>query len=226
MGVQKIIKRIQACMEDPAGKLFTRDYILTFLDMNNEDLFVELAAMGFNYDDRVVVLEGVPANTNDLILYQQADQPLAEMMTPISMEWKPAGAPDEQYRPVLNADKVLDVKDAQDIRSYEWREGRIRISPATIDVDLRMRVQALPEEMNDESDPEIVGLTNVLVYRTASMIWGTRGNDVQEAKWGARALEAKDNFQSMLIKREQGVVRKFGKSQQRASTMRFRTPVL
>ena len=219
--VSTIVSRIQNELQDFGKKWATFDYIVNFLSTANEDVCTRLESQDLAFQINVIVLPAVPADTTDLSSYQIQGSPLYGLVIPRSMEWRFVGQNDEQWQIVTKVDKVIDTNTAASgqpvasnepgIDSYEWRGGIIYISPSNQPVDIRLRGEFLPPLLNNDSDVQIVGLTNPLVYRTCWKIANTRSQmSNMVAVFDAQYKEAIDNYEVMQVKERQNTPQRFG----------------
>lgn len=193
MSVQDIITRVQNEIEDLTGESNSSwtdpDYILGKLVTIGDDIAIRLQLLDLNYNTFEVILPNVPANTKELGIYQQAGGPLAEMILPKSVEWRLAGENQEQWTMVEQVDKLIDTdtgtglvnanieSDDPTVESWEWRQGKLRISPCEEPVDLRIRGVSTAIQLNSNSAQQALGLTNIYVYKCCEKICASRGGD-------------------------------------------------
>jgi hypothetical protein len=191
MAVQDIINRVQTEIEDATGESDSTwtdaDYVLGKLLTVGDDIAIRLQLLDLNYNTQEVILPAIPANTEDLSGYQAAGQPLAEMIIPKTVEWRLAGENQEQWQPVPEVDKVIDTdtgtglpgsaieSDDPTVESWEYRGGALKISPCEEIVDLRIRFVATAIQLNANSAQQVLGLTNVYVYKVCEKICASRG---------------------------------------------------
>jgi hypothetical protein len=225
MSVANIITRVQVILDDPAGTWADEDYVLSFLKIYAEDVAIEFAKYDLSYSTVETVLPALPAFTTDLSSFQASGGSLAGLMEPISVEWRPAGSTDEDWVVVPACDKVPDVDpDENTVKGYEWRGGLVYLAKCAQAVDLRVRYTQVPGLYEDQAQEEVVGIRNVLAYGTAAMMWGVRGNAQRATETDAKCQVAKDNFESLMVMKEQKVDRKVGRSRQSSTFGMFRPP--
>jgi len=223
VSVEAIVKRVQKLFQDEQAAWCDKGYILGWLEMYNEDLASYLENLDLAYDEQVVVLESVPAQTTDLSSYQLDGGQLGGMVYPISLEWKLTTENNLQFRPVDPVDKEIDTDASLDgqpvqsnlagIASWEWRGSKVFISPSSVAVDIRMRAEMLPDVVNTDSSTYIAGMTNVLAYGIAVMIADTVGgvgNGKLSIKFADRHQKALDIIVDRLVKQDQIPHRRMG----------------
>lgn len=197
MSVQDIITTVQSELGDAGSAWTNADYICAKLVIVNRDIEQELQNLGLNFDTQVVILPNVPANTEDLSAYQADGQPLSGLVLPKVVEWRLAGQNQQDWEVVEPVDKVIDtdmgtgepgspVESSYDVvESWEWRAGILVLSPCNQIVDLRIRYQSLPTNLNADSPYQpFFGLTNPLSYGVCEHIEAERSGQASENKMG------------------------------------------
>lgn len=229
MSLTLVISRVQALFEAKGQRWCDKDYIVDFISISNEDIELELMALGLSYEEDDIILPAVPAGTTDLSSYQADGQPLDDMMSPYSLEWKRVGDPITCFANVARVDKVLDVNPNQPIegiQSYCWKKGVIQISPSSIATDIRVGCQDLPDVFQSDSDTYIKGLTNVLAYDVAALIGHARGGPASKLGdyFATRGAKVKDSVEATFIQQEQLTPRRFAGRRSRCAGPMWRLP--
>lgn len=215
MSLTLVISRVQALFEAVGQAWCDKDYIIGFLSIHNEDVELELAALGLSYQEEDIILPAVPANTGTLAAYQATGQPLANMMSLYSLEWKRVGDPVTCFQPVARLDKLIDEDPnnlTEGIDSYSVQGGNILISASSIAVDIRVGTQNLPDNFQSDSDNYIKGTTNWLAYGTAELIGKSRGAGAAKLAldWEKKKLNVADSVRDILVQQEQLTPRRLG----------------
>lgn len=239
--VPLIIKRVQWELRDFGATWTDPDFICQVLAIKNDDLEQELESLDLNFDTQVVILPAVPANTTDLASFQLTGGPLATLIMPILVEWRLSGENQQDWQRVDQAAKVIDsdtgtglpgapvASDAVDVESWEWRNGIIVISPSQSVVDLRIRFQALPADLDaDSPNQPIRGVVNLLVYWICWSIAKSRGGaaSAEAVAWKEELGRAKSIFENNQIKPKHGQMQRLGgrRSGMRQNQGYWRTP--
>lgn len=215
MSLATVIQRVQTLFSDRGESWCDKDYVTGFLSIINDDLQTLLEAFDLSYQEDDIVLSVVPAGTADLSAYQSEGNALDDMMAPISLEWRRVGEDDSEWKPVQRVDKVSDTSvpnnQVEGISNFSWKRGVIKISKSSIDVDIRVTAEMLPDVLQSDSDNYIKGATNVLVYRTCQSIAFDRGGAVSKMApvFEKKALKAEDDLECTLVKLDQDVKRRF-----------------
>lgn len=197
MSVQLIIIRVQDALEDAGSAWTNADYICSALSIVNDDIEQELENLGLNFDTQVIIIPNVPANTIDLSAYQADGQPLGGMILPKTFEWRLVGQNEEMWTQVDPVDKVIDTDTGTGepgspvassdptVESWEWRAGILVFSPCSQPIDIRIRFQSLPTNLNADSPYQpFRGLVNPLTFAVAEWIEGKRCGQSSENKIG------------------------------------------
>jgi hypothetical protein len=238
MSVLDIVGRVQKLFEDEQEAWCDKGYVLGWLAMYSEDLESYLENLDLSYDEQIVVILNVPANTTDLSSYQTEQQPLENMMLPISLEWKLTGENNLQWHPVDPTDKIIDTDASLDgqpvasnivgILSWVWQNSTVKLSPSSVAVDLRIGAEMLPAVVNIDNSAYIKGMTNVLAYGIAGMICDTRGGAglaKLSIKFGDRHQKALDVLVDRLVKQDQIPHRRMGGRRSRYPGPLWRLPM-
>lgn len=215
--VSDVVARCQTLLEDPGGKWADYNYLKGFMNQANEDLNVEMDAYNLKINEQVTVLSSVPAGTSDLSGYMTTGQPLENMLDPVLLEWRNVGDSDAQWRVVPRRNKVIDTTTAAAVLSWEVRNQNIYFSPSINNVDLRVRYDQIVLDFADPTDAILRGSLNVLAYATCELVAGLRGGLAASGAplvsfFEKKLAKAKDNFESLLTKRDQRTRRKFARA--------------
>lgn len=228
-GLQRLIARIQALWDDVGGTWCDKDYILSLIAINSEDVESKLESLDLSFDTNVIVLPSVPAGTTDLTAYQSEGEPLENMMLPVALEWRLVGQDDSKWSTVARVDKVMDAGTTafQGVASWEWRGGIVHITPSGVDVDLRIRDEELPAILDNDSTTYVKGLTNVLAFGVAALIGYTRGGAGSKLamKWEQMEDDALSVVIDRMVKNEQVIPRRMGGRRSTSNGPKWRIPL-
>ena len=228
MTVQDIITRVQSELEDATGEANSdwtdADYILTKLPTASDDISIRLQLLDLNYSTIEIILPNIAANTVDLSAAQAAGQPLAQMMLPKSVEWRLVGQTQEDWEPVQQVDKIIDTdrgtgeagapvtSDDPTVESWEWRGGILKLSPCMVPIDLRVRFVGTSISLANNSQQQIIGLTNIYVYKVCEKICFSRASGTNTLSTGFAAMYERScaDFEGLSIKTQQSKRIRFG----------------
>ncbi len=223
MDVKAIYDRARWLLKDSQGSWATDDFLLEGINHVYDTAFLELENINFPFDEVVVELLAVTANTVNLNTYDaaQATPVLKFMVTPLQVEWKIAGRPVTEYLDVDKVDKLPDIgtgtsaasviSDTQAVIAYEFRGMNIFITPASVAVDLRLRIKQLFAQLqSSDGTLAINSIRPFLGARLAQYVAAIREN-FDMVKW----LQGEgDNVLALInanfVKSDQGKMRRIG----------------
>ena len=246
MTVQDIITRVQSEIEDAVGGTDSdwcdADYILGKLATLSDDIAIRLQLLDLNYSTQEVILPNVGPNVSDLSSFQATGQPLAQMIIPKSVEWRLVGETQEDWEIVEQVDKLIDTdtgtgetgatvaSNDPTVESYEWRQGILRVSPCMVPVDFRIRFAGTVISLSTNSQAQIVGLTNVYVYKCAEKITASRsvGTGALPKYFRDCYNHACADFEGLSVKNQQSKMTRLGgrRSGSSGGAGGFRPPVI
>lgn len=224
--ISDVVTLTQAMLGDKKGSWATYTYLKPYLQLANNKLSTMFESLNMTYGERQVVLSNVAANTKDLSAFVADGQPLEDLQDPLSVEWRLVGADDAEWQNVPRVDKVIDVPgnetagigtSEQGVDSYAWRNSTIYLTPSGVPVDLRVCYDALTVNIADPTDSIIRGAINIFAYRTAQHVAAFRGGLAGTGEPLAKYLERmfgdeNEDFVSLMTKRSQSVLRRFGRA--------------
>lgn len=203
MDVADVVQMVATLLDDPGQTTFDADYVVPFINVRWNNMAVNLAMLGLQYSEQVVVFD-LPANTLTLAAYMATGQPLASMMQPKSLEWKLVGAPDTEYQPIGSVNELDDVPPGSEgIDEYSWQGGTCQLNPSSVAVTLRVRFMAMSTTLVDPTDQMVRGVGDVLSYRVAELIYSILGNDKLSAKMQQLGSDALEDFNTLSTMRLQ-----------------------
>jgi hypothetical protein len=207
--VDDVVRRTAVLMDDPAMTEFDKDYTIPFLNQRWDDISTELSMLGLDYQEVTAIIADLPPNTTDLSAYMQDNQPLMSMMLPRRIQWKPIGTDDTEYQDAVMVEDLDDFPPGViGIPQWAWTGGNVLLVPSSVDVTLRVRFDAMSATLVDPEDQTIRGVTNILAYKTAELIYSIRGNDALSKKMADLGLESLDNFERAAVMRDQAKLRR------------------
>lgn len=204
LDVADVVTSVAALLDDPSGSEIDVDYVLPFLNLRWSNLVTNLVMLGLQYSEEVVILTIQPG-TVTLSDAMQSGAPLASLMKPKSIDWKPVGTADTLYTPAAQKNELSDVDPSSTgVLEYSFQGGTIQVTPSAVAVVARIRFLAMSTSLVDPSDGMIRGVGDIIAYRTAEMIAAVRGGATalkQACKeWGDTAL---DDFLAMSTMAQQ-----------------------
>jgi hypothetical protein len=219
MDLSTIKSRVRSLVDDPDGTYATDAFLLPLINQKYEELYNRMLSTGAEFERKVVELFGVAAQTQDLLAYGLAGQPLELMLQPLTLEWKMAGVDSTYYRTAALVDKLPDVVADQFIANWEWRAGIIYFTPCVLTVDLRIRADFLFSPL--ASDIDLVAVTknfgHALAYSTAALVGLVRGNQAWAQAYSLLQDNAVDDVMQYLSRKDQAKVRRVGRVSRRTA---------
>lgn len=204
LNVGDVVQAVATLLDDPSQSEIDQDYVLPFLNLRWQNLVVNLVMLGLQYTEEQACID-LPAGTRTLTAYMGTGQPLASLMQPKHLQWKPQGADDTEFEDVQLVNELDDYPPGQNtLEQYAWQGGTIKLSRCDIAVTLRVDFQAMSVTLVDPTDNMVRGVTDIIAYRTAELIYVIRGNANLVAamqRYGDTALE---DFCSMSVMRSSG----------------------
>lgn len=205
LNVGDVVSGVAALLDDPSQTEIDKDYVIPFINLRWSNLIVNLAMLGLQYSEEMVVTD-IPANTVSLSSLMLAGGVLQSLMEPIGIEWKLVGADDTTYAPAAQKLELDDFPQGTvGIQQYSWQGGTILTVPSAQPVTARIKFNAMSTTLVDPTDGMIRGVGDILAYRVAEVIYPIRGNAPMGAQckaWGDAAL---DDFIAMSVMRSQTI---------------------
>lgn len=218
-----VVRRVQALLDDPAGRRFKPNYLSPYVDQENEDLLVMLETLGAQMLEQQAVIN-LPAATNtlptDLTAYMGPGQPLQYMMRPKLIKWKQTGQPDTNY---IESDFVNELDEVQQgnlgCQQWAWTGGAIQLTPSFLNTTIKIYFDAVAQAIYDPTAQVMRGIGNILALATAVLVC-SMNNDM--GKLGAR-LEKKLSSTKLrfsnLITMQGQIENKFPRSTKRGAAV-------
>jgi hypothetical protein len=214
------------------GDFCTDAYLTPKINVAYGDLMLQLIAdADSSFQEFVRDVPAVPIGTTDLGIYQASQMPggnqqgpIFGLYSPITVEWKVAGQPDEEYVEADRVGKIAYVTPASGASpagspfnpftmQWEWRGGIIFVTPLTYPADFRVRAYFCDKALQKDSDRlGIHPLAWIPVsYGTAALIGAERGNATWK-EYGDDAQAKTENIENILVKAEQGTTCRIGRT--------------
>src|SRR2546426_1432792 len=105
MDLSTLKSRIRALVDDPDATYATDGFLLPLINQKYEELYNRMLSTGTELERKVIELFSVAPQVKDLSAYALAGQPLELLVQPLSLEWKPAGLDDTNYKLAAAVDK-------------------------------------------------------------------------------------------------------------------------
>jgi len=228
MATLKDVKaKVRALVGDPMGDFTTDAYLTPLINQIYADQTTTLMAnTGGSFDEIVVDLPNVDPGTTNLANFQAVSMvnddgtastgPLYGLVTPITVEWKVAGQPDNFYVEASRTGKLPNISPAVPSPPYrmewEWRGMAIYLTPLLYPCDLRVRGEFSPGPLVKDTDVLVVHprLGEATAYGTAALIGAERNNAGYAAGYSEQASRVLENIENMMVRAEQGTTTRVG----------------
>jgi len=215
--LEDVKARVRSLLGDPDGQWITDDYAVPLINQIYEQQLSFLEQTGSAYLTKSVPCPGIDAGISDLTELQE-DGPLKDLVDPLQMWWKIAGAPVIQYMPVKEFEVLLDAEQAYPQgawwpaggMAYKWESYILSITPQNFNVDLLVRGEFDPPALVKDSDLIQVHphLCHSLAYGTAALMAAERGNPGWQQAYGPQATATLDEIAGQLTRSTNGLTRR------------------
>jgi hypothetical protein len=181
---------------DPYFDWLTPEYFSPFCNTAYEQAIMYLEGSCSPFIEKVVVVPSVPVgqDENDLVVFASGVgnnkvYPLAQLVEPRFVDFKPAGTANNQYKPVTECQILPDT--ASQVSSGLF--------------DIRVRGSFRPEPLTaDDSIIEIHPLaSHALAFSIGALIGMERPNEGWVENYGKQALNAWDQIAAKLVTQQQ-----------------------
>src|SRR5579885_1106233 len=195
-----VVGMVAGLVGDPDRDWITDSYLNPLIQVVWKAQLLYLKGSCSPYIEDVVLIPGVNVGVDPSALtpsaIQGAPDPLQRLVTPRLVDFKPAGAPANQYRPANEFGVLPDT--VQQISNQNY--------------DLRIRGDVQPKCPVEDSDTvELHPMMGVaLAQGVAAQIGAERPNDGWYQKYGEQATETLDNIAADLIRQQQHLTFRVG----------------
>lgn len=184
-------------------------------------------ATGSNLEQMVEIPNTADLNANptnqgltSLVQYQQPGGLLAGLYEPLYMWWKPAGAPDYQYREAFEKKTLPFTNPISSMATamyFTWRGNKLFVTPINLPVDLLIDGRFNPPPLVKDQDVLVVDPdAEVSVTAGTLGIVGIEAGNPGYQEAALTAVEATaDDIVAKLIRQKQGYVARAGSNSQR-----------
>lgn len=216
--VARVKGRVRSLVDDPKPTWCDDEFLVPLIQDLYDDANSQLVSTQSSWDIGVVEVPGIIPGIPNLSDQQTTGGLLAQLTDqPLRIDWKPAGQDPSTYQLVPNFEVLPDIQPAQYMRGWEYRSEVIWLTPCTIAVDLRVRGEFSPPDLNENesvltSHPRI---GYAISYGIAALCGTIRGNKGWEVSYNAKYEESIDLIMGELVRAEQGQIRRLGRQTRR-----------
>lgn len=206
-----VVRRVQALLDDPAGRRFKPPYLAPYVDQEYEDILVLMERLGLQLQEQIAIFN-VPAAAaapNDLTAYFASGQPLQYLMRPKLVEWKLQGQPDTSYIPSDLVSALDDVMVGnQGWQQWTWSGGSIKTTPSYSAVTARITFDAMAPTLYDASQNISRGIGSMLALAVALFV-ASNNNEMGKLtpRLEKKFATTKRGFASLMVLQDQRKLR-------------------
>jgi hypothetical protein len=207
-----VVRRVQALLDDPAGRRFKAAYLAPYVDQENEDYLIELENLGAQMQEQIAIFN-IPAavgdGPTDLTPYYGTGQPLQYLMRPTRIDWKLQGQPNTSY---IESNMVSELDDVMvgnlGCQQWRWAGGGIQTTPSYTPVTLRVYFDALAPTLFDPAGQVMRGVGNIIACSVALYVCSLNNNMGKlEARLEKKAGRVRTKFRSLMVQQDQAKLR-------------------
>jgi len=179
------------------------------------------------FEERVRDCPAIPIGTTSLQNWQAermanddgttSTGPLYLLNSPIEIEWKVQGQPDNYYTPANGPlGKLPNISPSAPLTPYtlqwEWREGIVFLTPLNYPVDLRVRgLFPMTPLVQDKDNLGVHPRMYVATALATAAVIGKERNNPTWITYGDDAEALTDYIENILVKAEQGTTTRIGR---------------
>ena len=221
-------KTLRSLVGDDAAEWTNDGYLLPKIQFayRTQTLYIKRAT-GSNLEQLVEILDALDPNANDastgltsLAAQQQPGEPLYGLYEPLFMWWKPAGAPEVNYREAFEKKTLPFVNQCSSMATvmyFTWRGNQLYVTPINCAVDLLVDGRFNPPPLVKDNDVLVVDpdMEVPVTSATLGLIGIEAGNaGYSEASIGMVEGHA-DDIVAKIIRGKQGYTARAGSASNR-----------
>lgn len=160
---------------------------------------------------------GLPNNAGlvGLAPYQQPGQPLAGLYEPLYLWWKPAGAPEWQYREAFERKTLPFVNPLSSMATamyFTWRGNKLWVTPINMSIDLLIDGRFNPPPLTKDQDVLVVDhdMEVAVTAGTLGIVGIESGNPGYQESALVMVESAADDIVAKLVRQKQGYTARAG----------------
>ena len=227
----EVINRCQGIMGDPTGRLYSRAYLLPFVQSAYSSLAKKIKnASGKNFEAVVEVLT-IPAGTSSLYSFQTYGNltsnpvvppgPLAGLFDPLRLWVKMAGQLPQYYTPAQGPRETLPHINPPGITpgtyavqiTFAWIGNRLYITPVAGPIDVQCYGRFNPPRLVGDTDVLLLydDMTETLAFAACALTGVERTNPAILEGYAEEANAGVDNIVADIIRQTQRVPRRLAR---------------
>jgi hypothetical protein len=220
-------QRTRSLIGDPDGDFATDAYIVPIINQAHDVAFHRLESTCAPFIEQYVVIPNVQQGVTTLQPFQAKDGLLYNLINPIQIEMKQAGAPDSAYREMPTRRILPSMSPNQapptSMSMWTWRSYVLTLTPLPFNCDLRILGEFKPKPLTEDDDLIVLhpSMTAQLAFGTAALVGAERGNSNYQESYGPQADMLLTDISAELVRQEQGTSARVGRAN-RSNGRRFR----
>lgn len=157
---------------------------------------------------------------NSLAVFQQPGKPLHGLYEPLYMWWKPAGAPEYQYREAFERKTlpfVYPVSSMATAMYFTWRANQLYVTPVNMPIDLLVDGRFNPPPLVKDEDVLVVDPDMETPVTSATLgLVGIEAGNTGYTQASVDMVESQaDDIVAKLIRQKQGYTARAGSAARR-----------
>lgn len=220
---------VRSLVGDDAKEWTTDSYLNPKIQFayRTQTLYIKRAS-GSNLEQLVEIPAALDANNNpttagltSLAQFQQPGQPLEGLYEPLYMWWKPAGAPEYQYREAFEKKTlpfVYPVSSMMTAMYFTWRANQLFVTPVNAPVDLLIDGRFNPPALVKDEQVLVVDPDMEVPLTSATLgLVGIEAGNTGYTQAAVDMVESQaDDIVAKLIRGKQGYTARAGSAARRA----------
>jgi hypothetical protein len=202
--VAEVVSRAQGFLNDAAGQIWDATSLLPHVKTSLGDVTLELMSEGIERLRSTSATLSLAANV--LALTPTSTPPLpTDFVSPIEMWERPVGGAVHDWQKMTLARANIPLVDQEaTLRFWQWEGGKIVLVGATGPVEVMIDYVSAPADVTSGADPlPFTAIVNVIAYHVAELAYGSRGDEMREAKMGSSYREQLGNYINAAVRLKQ-----------------------
>lgn len=219
--LKDVKQRSRSLIGDPDADFATDAYIVPLINQVYETSTHRLLSTCSPFIEKYVDLPGLAQGTTSLQALQAPTKPLSELVNPLEVQFKPAGAPESAYRDAPPRMRLPNISPTYPPLigvgvQWTWRSYVLTVTPLPFPCDLRVLGEFKPPKLVNDNDLIVIHpmMTAALSFGTAGLIGAERQNQNYIQTYTPLADQVIDDVGAELVRQEQGTSIRIGRANQ------------
>lgn len=224
--LEDVRERTQSLVGDPDGDWATAEYLDPLINQVYGVMLAYLANSCSTLQEKVIFLPGgaganqIPQGATDLSAFQKKGGLLSGLTNPLYVEWKMAGQPPEHFAEIHRTSRLPNISPVGlgngnylGRMSYEWRGNKLYITPHSQLIDMQVRGDFRASKLIGPDD-ELLDerMLEPMAFGASGLTGSERGNQNYVLTYGSEAMNVLDDVAASLIRQEQSVSTRIGRT--------------